>query len=32
VEVEMPNQFTFVLVSVYIHPQPPLNYIEMFLF
>ena len=31
-EVEMPNQFKFVLVSVYIHPQTPLNYIEMFLF
>jgi hypothetical protein len=30
-EVEMPNQFKFVLVSVYIQPQTPLNYIEMFL-
>jgi hypothetical protein len=28
----MPNQFKFVLVSVYIHPQTPLNCIEMFLF
>jgi hypothetical protein len=28
VEVEMPNQFKFVLVSVYIHPQTQINYIE----
>ena len=32
VEIEMPSQFKFVLVSVYIHSQTPLNYTEMFLF
>jgi hypothetical protein len=28
----MPNQFKFVLMSIYIQPQTPPNYIEMFLF
>ena len=32
VEVVMPNQFKLILVSIYIHPQTPLNYIKMVLF